>query len=243
MNSDTGISEPLQAIFLNNEADVNAFIRSLSAPRFSRYLRACDGDVRRACDLYLLNAKLSQSLYLLIQVWEICLRNKVNDFLSWKYGEGWPHDSRLRRIMTSADLRRLDETIRRQSHLHRVPKPSTDRIVADLSAGCWVSLLGKSYEVPFSWRYNLARIYPHDRSVTRAAAAELCRGLLDLRNRIAHHEAIFQLDLATLKIGLDAQIRGMCLASSSFASHACTFAHYWPGPQLPNLPNRRSPVA
>lgn len=220
-------SDTLQAAFLKDEAEVDAFIRSVSAPRFSRYLRACDGNARQACDLYLLNAKLSQSLYLLIQVWEICLRNRIDDFLKWKYGRDWPHEPRLRKIMTSADLRRLDETIRRQSLRLGVAKASTDSVVADLSAGYWVSLLGKSYDIPFSWRYNLARIYPHDRSVSRAAAADLCRALLDLRNRIAHHEPIFHLDLATLKIGLDTQIRDMCLATSSFARHACTFAHFW----------------
>jgi hypothetical protein len=32
--------------------------------------------------------------------------------------------------------------------------------VADLSAGFWVALLNASYNIAFSWRYNLARIFP-----------------------------------------------------------------------------------
>ncbi|WP_188915621.1 Abi family protein [Salinarimonas ramus] len=227
MKLDSPSLQALQAVFLDDEESVNAFIKAVSQPRFSRYLKACRGNKREVIDLYLPNSKLSQSLYLLIQIWEVCLRNKLNDFLCWKYNGSWPKDTRLQRNLTANDRRRLNEAITRQSEARKVPHPPTGAIVADLSAGFWVSLLAKSYDVPFSWRYNLSQVYPHAAGIKRAEASDICSALLDLRNRIAHHEPIYHLDLALLKRQLDEQIEGMCRASAAFAAHACTFAHHW----------------
>jgi hypothetical protein len=37
-------------------------------------------------------------------------------------------------------------------------------------------------------RYNLARIFPKEPTITREDASTLCNGLLDLRSRVAHHD-------------------------------------------------------
>jgi hypothetical protein len=54
-----------------------------------------------------------------------------------------------------------------------------------------VSLLNKSYDVPFVWRHNLSRIFPGEKALTRDEASRLCDGRLDLRNLVAHHEPIY----------------------------------------------------
>ena len=74
-------------------------------------------------------------------------------------------------------------------------KVTTDAIVADLSAGFWGSLLTRRYDVRFTWRYNLGRIFPNAAGLTRGAVWPICDGLLDLRNRVAHHKPIFHLPL------------------------------------------------
>lgn len=216
----------LQAIFLKDEANVDAFVESISSARLGRYLHVSNKNTRQAIDLYCLNGKLSQAFYLLIQMWEVCLRNRIDAFLRWKYTDNWPQDQRLRRNLQKNDLRRLIEAIDRQSAL-RGQLPATNAVVADLSAGFWVGLLSKSYDVPFTWRYNIRRIFPQNVAESRVSAFDICSDLLDLRNRIAHHEPIYHLPLDDKRTQLMDQLRGMCPASHAYAEHFCTFSPLW----------------
>jgi hypothetical protein len=104
-----------------------------------------------------------------------------------------------------------------------VPAP-TNAIVADLSGGFWVSLLTKSYDIPFAWRYNLARIFPNDAVISRIEAAEICEALLVLRNRIAHHEPIFHFPLEQRRNEIGKIIYAMCRANYAYVEFSCTFA-------------------
>jgi hypothetical protein len=100
-------------------------------------------------------------------------------------------------------------------------------IVADLSAGFWVSQLSGSYEVPYSWRYNLGRVFPHDKALEIKTAWTLCDGLLTLRNRVAHHEPIFHLPLDERHRDLQRMVAAMCRATYAFAEATCSFRAVW----------------
>jgi hypothetical protein len=189
----------MQAIFSENNESVQSFRALLSEARFSRYLHASNNDAVKAIDLYYWNARLSQSFYITLQMWEIALRNKLNSFLCYRYGTGWPWDTvGLVRQLKSNETRKLVETIDRQRQQRGITRVPTDAIVADLSAGFWVGLLTKGYEVPFVWRKNLTRIFPYVEDMTREEVWPLCDRLLGLRNRVAHHEPIFHLALHQL---------------------------------------------
>jgi hypothetical protein len=69
---------------------IHAFHASMSAPRISRYLDLAGGDRTTAIRLYRWNALLAQSLHVYVQGWEVCLRNKLDRFLSNRYGADWP---------------------------------------------------------------------------------------------------------------------------------------------------------
>ena len=56
----------------------------------------------------------------------------------------------------------------------------------------------------------------------------VCDRLLDLRNRIAHHEPIFHLPLDERRKELAEQIGALCAANAAYAEHACTFEAQWP---------------
>jgi hypothetical protein len=99
--------------------------------------------------------------------------------------------------------------------------------VADLSSGFWVSLLSGSYDVPFLWRSNLRRIFPNDPTLQRAEAWKACDGLLDLRNRIAHHEPILHLPLPWHYAELGRIVAAMCEGTSAYCSSSCSFAECW----------------
>lgn len=214
----------MQDFLVQDPAIVKSMKDSLSEPRFNTYLTLAENDERYALALYQWNALLSQSLYIYIQSWEICLRNQVDGFLRWKYNSGWPYDEkRAVRNLNGNDKNRLRETIGRQEKLRGYKPVSSDAIVADLSAGFWVSQLSASYDIPYKWRYTLGRIFPNDASLDRRAAWEICDAALMLRNRIAHHEPILKLPLETHYRDLQRIVAAMCPGTFAFADANCTF--------------------
>lgn len=204
---------------------VDAFLTVTGKARTKRYLDEFQGDQTSALRLYIWNAKISQAFYLPLQIWEICLRNRVNDFLCWKYGNSWPYDERNAvRQMKSPAQRSLRDAIDKQSRA-RGARPSTDSIVADLSAGFWVQFLSQGYAVPFQWRYNLPRIFPTaTNSLWRAKPAgfdmsgphSLCESVVELRNRVAHHEPLAWMDLQHRYFVIGVLIYAMSEAAYSY---------------------------
>ena len=53
--------------------------RLFSPARMQKYLRACNGDEQKAIDLYSFNAKLSQAFFGVISLFEVVLRNSINE--------------------------------------------------------------------------------------------------------------------------------------------------------------------
>lgn len=218
----------MQEIFGENVQTRHDFISLISKERFARYLAASDGDEARAVSLYCWNMRVAQSLYVYLQCWEVALRNRFNGFLSWKYNASWPYDdARFVRNLTNDDKRRLSETKSRQERDRRVSPVSTPAIVADLSAGFWVSLLSKRYDIPYVWRHNIRRVFPHDQTLDRQAAWAKCDRILTLRNRVAHHEPIYSLPLQDLYQDLEQLVGAMCPATKEFAQASCNFRQVW----------------
>lgn len=211
----------MQDIFGNDNNSKELIKSSLSIPRMGKYLVAADGDLTGALEIYRWNARLSQSLYIYVQTWEVCLRNKMNDFLSWKYSAGWPYDHRFARNLNGSDRRKLQATIIRQESNRGVKPVQTSAVVADLSAGFWVSQL--SYDIPNAWRYNIGRIFPHGRGLNSVEARAICADILGVRNRIAHHEPVFHLPLHQRRDELRRMVQAMCAATLAYAEATCTF--------------------
>lgn len=218
----------MQGIFTNNHEMVTAFRVTLSEPRLSRYLKKTNGNIVQAIELYYWNAKLAQSFYITLQMWEISLRNKINEFFVWKYGPGWPFDKvRFHRQLKSHDLRKVIDAIDRQAQSRGSSSVSTGSVVADLSAGFWVSMLSASYGIPFGWDKNLNRIFPREPNLSRHAASSICNDILDLRNRVAHHEPILDLPIDVLRDDVIRMLNAMCPAAHAYGSAACTFQVIW----------------
>ena len=203
---------------------VNKVKATLSGPRFARYLDSTGGDQGAAMALYQWNTLVSQSLYVYLQCWEVALRNKLDSFLRWKYNDSWPYDSkRAVRNLARADKLRVIETIGRQERQRDHTPVSTDAIVADLSAGFWVSQLSSSYVVTYSWRYNFSRVFPNDASMKAELAWPICDRILTLRNRIAHHEPIYGMNLNQIHAEMRQIVNAMCEGTAAFADANCTF--------------------
>ncbi|MGE5513810.1 MAG: Abi family protein [Bacteroidota bacterium] len=218
----------MQDIFGGDKQLLEAFKKTLSESRLTRYIAACGGDSAKAIDLYYWNSKLGETFHLPLQMWEVALRNQLNSFLCWKYKANWPFDDvKGTRQLSTSDRRKVHEAIERQRELRKVKIVPTGAVVANLSAGFWVSLLGKHYDLPFVWRHNLKRVFPAEPSITRDEASAICDQLLDLRNRVAHHEPIFHLPLEERRLQIDRLLKAMCPASHHFANVGCAFSTTW----------------
>jgi len=173
---------------------------SLSRERLGTYLVAAQENREEAVRLHVWNTAVSAAFYGPLQGLEVALRNAMNRRLGERYGEAWYDNGRagfdggaLVRIANArADLARD----RHRDDQHRV--------VAALSFGFWVSLLGPggrvaagrraNYEMTL-WRPALRGAFPYRAPLTRRQAHRPLNALRTLRNRIAHHEPIFARNL------------------------------------------------
>ena len=170
---------------------------SFSSERLGTYLKAAGGDRAKALRLYTWNTAISAAFYGPLQGLEIALRNAMHRRLAECYGAAW-YDNPAAGF-DSACLDRLAAAKTEAARAGRAPGPP--QIVAALSFGFWVSLLGPggrigptgrkaNYEMTL-WRPAVRRAFPHRSPLTRKQAHRPLNDLRKLRNRIAHHEPIF----------------------------------------------------
>lgn len=205
-----------------------AFARSmeatLTAKRLSRYTQAAGHFGVEPLELYLWNIDLSKELYLCMNFLEVALRNKLAAFLDWKYGPDWAYSETLLRQLKSGKDQLNNAKQRQQKERGEYPAP-TDAIVADLSFGFWVGLVTRKHKVPFVWRSsgNLTRIFPNEPSLQLQDASRMLEELRVLRNRIAHHEPIFHMPLASRWKDAVFLTGAICDAAEHLVRHSCSF--------------------
>ena len=169
---------------------------SFSPERMSTYLRAARGDREKAIHLYTWNTAISAAFYGPLQGLEVALRNAVHRQLAGCYGAAW-YDNSAAGFDMGCLVRIANAKTEVARAGHSVGPP---RVVAALSFGFWISLLGSGgridprrkadYEKTL-WRPALRGAFPHCRILRRKQAHNPLNGLRTLRNRIAHHEPIF----------------------------------------------------
>ena len=151
--------------------------------------------------LYAWNTAVSAAFYGPLQGLEVALRNAMYRGLAERYGEAW-YDNRDAGLDRGAMERIAGARTELARDGHGDDPP---RIVAALSFGFWVSLLGPggrigagrkaNYEMTL-WRPALRGAFAHRATLTRKEAHRPLNALRTLRNRIAHHEPVFARDLA-----------------------------------------------
>lgn len=175
----------------------HALQATLSHERFRTYLTASDGDIECAIRLYTWNTAVSAAFYGPLQALEIAVRNAMQFELAVKYGENWYDNAD-----TGLDRRALQQIERTKADLVRkrydVDPP---HVIAGLSFGFWVTLLSRggrlqsgrraNYDMTL-WRPALYKAFPHAKSLSRSGAHKPLDYLRTFRNRIAHHEPVFQ---------------------------------------------------
>ena len=177
--------------------EVNTF-RALenvfSRERMQTYLDAAHGDRAVALQHYTRNAQLGAAFHGPLQALEVALRNAMHAQLAARYGRQWYMDPAPGLDSHARDA--IDAVL-----AHRMGAPTPGQFVASMSLGFWVRLVGRGGRIDGGrkadyertlWRPALFRAFP---GRPRRTVQRRLNRLRQLRNRIAHHEPIFDRDL------------------------------------------------
>jgi abortive infection bacteriophage resistance protein len=148
--------------------------------------------------LYVWNGHACGSFYLALQTIEVAVRNASHHQLSILFGESWFHNDQFLSLDEKFTLQISQALVELRKHKYPTDSP---HVVSILSFGFWTMLYSKKHESQL-WapKNGLRRAFPRTLQVSgfhpsRKVIADRLHHLRMLRNRIAHHEPVFQRDL------------------------------------------------
>jgi hypothetical protein len=171
------------------------FERVMTVPRMGRYVRACNGDTDAAMDLYRLNLRLSQEMFMVIGCFEVALRNAIDSHCCSQLGPDWLKESIAPGGGFDRDSNCRNTVSAIRDGLHKLNRQyAHDKLVAELGFGFWRYQFA-AHQYRATGR-GLLRIFPG--KPTSSAAVQYnatyvlnrLATINELRNRIAHHEPI-----------------------------------------------------
>lgn len=188
--------------------------RTLSRERLNKYLAETEQNLDTAIKLYEVNTRISEAFYTPLQCLEICFRNTIHREMSGVYGEDW-----LTAAATplAPDSRRMIGEATRQ--LRSGGKPlSPGSVVAELKFAFWVGLLRRHYDASI-WRTAIYRVFLPGDGKRRDFVHGRFNAIRRFRNRIAHHEPIFNREPSKTHSEIIEAIGWMCKDTAAWAAH------------------------
>lgn len=162
---------------------------ALSPARLSRYLNACSGDTNKALTLYRHNVKLCQKFYGVLSLFEIILRNAVNEHYKKYFND---NDWIITQIQPGGMLENcihLADVNKQYNKLQKNGKYTHDRLVSSMSFGFWTYMFNK--QAFRKGGQTLLQIFPNrTKGVGQKVIYNELMEIKTFRNRIAHHEPI-----------------------------------------------------
>jgi abortive infection bacteriophage resistance protein len=202
--------------FLYSERTMDALEQSISSDRLNRYTKSA-GTRRAALSLYVWNSAISETLYAALQGLEITMRNSIDVQLALTYGDNWFRNERL---FLEPQSERISQAIKKCVLEHPVNRRE---LVSRMSFGFWSELLYfEMYEE--LWRKSLYKAFPNrPKGTMRKHVGPIIHGLHLLRNRIAHHEPVFDRALRKDHTNILMLIDWICPVTSTWVSHHSRF--------------------
>ena len=163
--------------------------RAFSAARLNKYLTACGGNTAKALILYRHNVKLCQKFYGMLNIFEVILRNAINEHYKAYFNDSdWIRSQLASGGMLSQHPQKavVDKTI---ADLIAAGRYTNDRVVSSVTFGFWTYLFTKK---PFKLGgQSLLKIFPAKAiGLGQRAIYNELMAIKNFRNRIAHHEPI-----------------------------------------------------
>lgn len=176
----------------------------LSAPRFQKYVSLCGNGRNRALAMYEWNVALGQALMRDIAHFEVALRNAYDSAFKakWTDPDHWLLSPSSPVVMPIWRIKANRHGLKRGTDVNYINRKAVDsaigkcggvkasagKVIAELSFGFWRSLTTASHEKSI-WVPYLHAAYP--KGTSRSAVDNDLRDINVVRNRIAHHEPVF----------------------------------------------------
>lgn len=166
----------------------------LSPSRFSTYRNAIITSKGTDCpstalSLYEWNAELSGQLLFPLHIYEVVLRNTISDAISQRYGSDWPTNTVFQNSLPGKEKADLKSLV--------TPYQGLGKVLPELKLYWFESMLTRRHDGRI-WKPYIHSVFPNAggsaaiaATVLRAQLNTQCRTIRKLRNRIAHHEPIF----------------------------------------------------
>lgn len=198
-------------------ARLKAIRASISEPRFATYLEKGGNHEEYALELYLYNSRLAKAFLFPLSVAEITLRNAIDELLVRKFEENWHKAVSFRdETLTPEGLLALDRAIDRAGE--NAPR---SQVVAELTFDFWSNLFRPEYGD--LWRTTVNIAFPNlVHGESRRTIQKLVKPINRLRNRVAHHEPILDMNVNDLYAKIFKLIELRCAETAGWMKHHCT---------------------
>lgn len=160
--------------------------------RLERYKKSNTDSFDQCIERYLWNLDLCEATYTSLHMYEIALRNNLDNHLTNKYKKanwfdmGWIGDK---------DKDRITHVENKIRALNKIP--TRDRIISELPLGFWTDLFSNYYEREL-WQKNdpLKSIFPYIPRSEKVIGkiSRMVNSIRIFRNRVFHHECIIHMD-------------------------------------------------
>jgi hypothetical protein len=171
---------------------------ALSAARVGTYETATTAasSLSGALALYAWNSQVSAAMLSPLHMCEVVIRNAVSEALTVEYGDRWPWNPSFVGSLPEKGKFNMRAHLKAQ----RVGKATTGKVIPELSFKFWEKMFTGRFDLQI-WNKHLTNVMPNlDPSWnTQVARGKINKDLFTirgLRNRIAHHEPIFNRPLS-----------------------------------------------
>ena len=163
--------------------------KAFSAARLAKYQTACKGNANDALTLYRYNIKLCQKFYGILNVFEVVLRNAIDEHYKAVFNDKDWICTQLQKggmLELAPHRAEVEKTV---ASLVKQGKYTHDRVVSSVTFGFWTYLFTKK---PFKiGGQNLLEIFPNRTfGLGQKAIYKELMQIKSFRNKIAHHEAV-----------------------------------------------------
>ena len=158
-----------------------------SVARIGKYYRACSGNKKKTMQLYRYNLKLCQRFYGVLNLFEVILRNAINDHYSAYFSDkDWIVNQAAQDKLLEDDKDMIKEN---EAGFRKHNVYSNDKMVASFTMGFWTFMFTKkNYR---NGGKTLLKIFPNKaKGKNQADIYSDLTHIREFRNRIAHHEPI-----------------------------------------------------
>lgn len=169
--------------------------------------------------LHQFNFSLCMSMIPTLQIFEILLRNKINDNLkSYTANPMWWKSVNKVNLNKGAikKIKNAEFTIRNTGR-----RVNPDRIISELSLGFWVSIFNGEYDNPRDvsknlWNLTLHKIFQNGVSVSRSTIHSDLEEIRKLRNKVSHNDPILLNDILSTYTKILTLSQYMCPVTSKW---------------------------